>query len=609
MNKRKNVTKIELGEILFIFFICCVVYLANRETISSGDTIPNSLLAFNLLENHTLHLDAFRNSYYFKIGASYSFADANNGHLSSTYPIGTAIVTFPLYVLFYIYLKLTYYLASVPIIDLTSQEFDVHRQFFEKLAATIITAITVMIFYLSARLKFPQRISLISSFIFAFSTNTWMTSSQGLWQHGISNLALISTIFCLLKANRTSHNSQKVWLVLAGVACGLLPGIRPTSILFSIAAIVYAIFIYRSRSVFLFLGSVSALPSLAWNLYYFGNLTGGYSKMFPTSPYLFTLKNFIGTSLGILISPSRGLLIFSPIVFYSLYGAYKVFKLRVGKDEKMILCMTIAALLLLTSYCFYIAWWAGYSYGPRFTTDIMPIACYLINYFCIDQSERFSKSIKTIVIYFVFITLVLYSTFTQCVGAFGADPGVMWNPIPLSIDTPQYQYRLWEVRDSQIERNAESLFHKIIRPPVAQQAYIQGLSGRIQQITDENNLPLSSFISFKPASKMLIKARLKNTGTSQWFGYESALEKGEVRVRSRFYDTSNQLVKEQFLYVSGTPKQKEIAKAFASISFPEQPGTYKLIFELIAQGVSEFPKNDNNPDQLSTFAVIVKANS
>jgi len=591
---------------ILIFLICSIVYLVNGVTISSGDTVPNTILAFNLLENHTLHLDAFRNSYFVDLGAFYSFAEGNNGHLSSKYPIGPAIVTFPLYVLFYVYLKLIYYLASIPTIDLTSPTFEVYRLFFEKLAATITTACTVVIFYLSARLKFPQYISLISSFIFAFATNTWMISSQGLWQHGISNLALVSTIFCLLKANRTSKFSQKIWLVLAGVACGLLPGIRPTSTLFSIAAILYSIFIYRSRSVFLFLGLVSAVPSLAWNLYYFGNLTGGYSKMFPTPPYLFTLKNFIGISSGILISPSRGLIVFSPIVLYSLPGAYKIFKLRFGRDEKLIGCLAISALLLLTSYCFYIVWWAGYSYGPRFTTDILPVACYLINYYCLDLQENFSKNTKKNSIYVCFIILIIYSTFTQFVGAFGSNPGILWNPIPLDLD-PQYLYRLWDLRDSQIQRNANALFHKIIKPPTEEQAYAQGLSGVIKQITDEKNIPLGSLISAKPASKRLIKAHLENTGVSQWFGYESALEKGEVRVRCRFYDTKNQQIKDERLYISGTPRQNEMASAIGSISFPEKLGTYKLTFDLVAEGVGEFPKN-NNVDQFDAFTVIVEDN-
>lgn len=87
VSNKMNFNTFGKGEVLLIFLISASVYLANGVTIGSGDTIPNTLLAFNLLENHTLHLDAFRNSYFVDVGQFYSFAEGNNGHLSSTYPI------------------------------------------------------------------------------------------------------------------------------------------------------------------------------------------------------------------------------------------------------------------------------------------------------------------------------------------------------------------------------------------------------------------------------------------------------------------------------------------------------------------------------------------
>ena len=604
IKKIKNATLSSIlakSDVLLIFFICAGIYLANGVTISSGDSVPNTLLAFNLLENHTLHLDTFRNSYFVEKGFSYAFAEGNNGHLSSTYPIGPAIVTFPLYLLFYLYLKLIYYHGEF--INLTSPNFEVLRLFFEKIAATVTTAGTVVLFYLSSRLKFNRSVSLISTFIFAFATNTWMTSSQGLWQHGISNLALVSSIFCLLKANRTSQVNQKKWLLLAGVACGLLPGIRPTSTLFSIGIIVYSIFTYRFQVVFLFFGLVSVIPSFAWNLYYFGNLSGGYSKMFNEPPYLFTFNNFINAFLGTLISPSRGVLIFSPIVLFSLPGAYYVFKSRSEKDEKLVGCITICSIFLLISYFFYTVWWAGHSYGPRFTTDIMPVLCYLTNYFLTNHLLNQKKETLTKYYFLFFIILLIYSLFTQIIGAFSGVAGFLWNGIPLNAD--KYQYRLWQFRDSQIERNANSLFHKIIKPSTTKAVYLQGLSGIIKQVTDEKGQPVGSLISVKPGSEKFLKAYLKNTGVSTWYGYQSALKKGEARVRGIFYNNKNQPVQEVRLYISGLTKEHETANAIGSISFPKEPGTYKLAFDLIAEGVGEFPKN-NNVDQFYTLTVIIE---
>lgn len=592
-----------LAEVVLIFIICIIVYLSNQDPISSGDTVPNTLLVFNLLENHTLHLDAFRASYFVDKGMFYSFAEANNGHLSSTYPIGPALVTLPFYIIFYAYLKL----KSVPV-DLVSVNFEVYRLLFERLAATITTAISVVIFYLSSRLKFNRGISLVSTLIFAFATNTWITSSQALWQHGISNLVLVSAIFCFWKANRTCQKSQKIWLILAGIACGLFPGIRPTSTLFLIAATIYSVFTYRLQSIFFFFGLVSGLPSIAWNLYYFGNFTGGYSKMFPESPYIFTWNNFQTAFLGTLISPSRGLFFYSPIVLFSLAGAKQAWKLRFGKDEKLIGCIAIASVILISSYYFYKVWWAGHCYGPRFMTDVMPVACYLVGYFCEFQLESLGSSQERFIWILAFIIAVIYSTFTQFVGIFGANPGVLWNLNPLNIDYPQNQYRLWKIRDNPVQRHTNAFLHQsLLKLPKKPAVYLQGLNGIITKIIDDKNQILNSLFSVELGSEKFLKAKLENTGVSQWYGYEFALKQGEVRVRGRFFDNQNQLVKEVRLYVSGAPKQHQTAHAIGSISFPEEPGTYKLAFDLVAERIAEFP-NSNTVNSPHQFTVIVRDN-
>ncbi|MHC5744432.1 MAG: hypothetical protein ACYTXT_21575, partial [Nostoc sp.] len=175
----------------------------------------------------------------------------------------------------------------------------------------------------------------------------------------------------------------------------------------------------------------------------------------------------------------------------------------------------------------------------------------------------------------------------------GANPGYMWNGVPINVDFNHY--RLWSFKDSQIQRNAKAVFHKIIKPYIDNPAYVEGLSGVIKHVADENNQSLDLLMSVKPSLEKVLKVKLKNTGTSRWFGYESALEKGEVRVRSRFYDEQNKQTSEARLYVSGTPKQHELAQAIASITFPKEPGIYKLVFDLVSEGMGVFPNYNGKP--------------
>lgn len=592
-NIKNTTTRVEC---FIIFFAACTIYLLNNGAISAGDTIPNTILAFNLLENHTLHLDVFRGSYLSHLGGGYFFVEAKNGHLTSVYPIGTAIVTFPLYIAFYFILKIIHVFSTTPL-DMTSSSFEGTRILFEKLSATITASTSVFLFYLTSRLKFKRSKALITTFIFGFATNTWMTSSQGLWQHGISNLVLVSAIFFFLKANRSLLSERKPWLVLAGVACGLLPGIRPTSLVFSVALLSYAIFIHRTQYRFFLVGLLSMLPTLMWNLYYFGNFTGGYSSV-ASSVYAFNFGQFIESSLGTFISPSRGLLVYSPVVLFALPGAFRTVRSWREKDEKLFLLLSVASLLLILNYSFYKIWWAGHSYGPRFMTDILPIACYFLNYSGVGIIDFLNKDIKrgvkiTLRSIFsaVFIITLFYSTYVQFVGSFGANPGVLWNGIPLSVD--QYQYRLWQSKDTQIERNSNALFHKIFPPRLDKPSYLHNLRGHIQAITGLNGEFIPSTFIAQPGSQKTFRMELENIGSSRWFGYPAALNKGEVRVRARFFDNQGKVALETHLFVSGTPSQHQKTEAIGAIDFPKRTGKYTLAFDLIAEGIGEFPDKSN----------------
>jgi hypothetical protein len=307
------------------------------------------------------------NSVFGPNGLPYFFTEATNGHLTSTYPIGTAIISFPLYVIFFIYLKLAALwqggldLSSLSI-NIVDPSFNDQRKLFEKLAGSVLTASAVVIFYLLIRLKFNRAIAWITTFIYAFATLNWMIASQGLWQHTASNLALVSTMLCLFKANRTEGKRQITLLVIAGIFRGLLLGIRSTSLVFAIAILAYAILTYRYKSIFVILGSSSALINFAWNIHHFGSgaksLSGGYSQHFNTHlvSYDSQFNSFVGRFLGLLVSPNRGFFIFSPILLFALPGAYAVFKRRSHPDERLIEGLLLACLVLFFQYTVYEGW-------------------------------------------------------------------------------------------------------------------------------------------------------------------------------------------------------------------------------------------------------------
>lgn len=575
---------------LIIFTACLFIYWFSDRQIGSGDTVPNSLLAFNWLKNGILHFDNFRNSYFFDRGQVYFFVESSTGHLTSLYPIGPAIVAFPLYLCFFLWLEfkalvktwlLGYYVDPLQITELI---FDERRLAYEHLAAAILTAFSVVIFYLILRLKFNVWVSLVGSFSFGIATNTWVTNSQGLWQHTIANLLIVCIILCLFKANHQRDDTyQNLLLGMGGVLCGLLPGVRPTSTLFAIAITLYVVYYYRWRSGYFFLGTLSCLFSAAWNFYYFQNPFGGYATAIQR-PYQWTLAQAWEGLTGLLFSPSRGLFIYSPIALLALPGAYQVYRRRACRDEQLILALLGAALILFTTYCFYIIWWAGFAFGPRFMVDLLPIVAYLIaqgwdwllRLLTVPRYRLASAATLTIC-----LGLTILSSTVQVIGAFGE---ANWDAVPLSVD--QYPERLWDWRDSQLRREANNIYFQIVPPLPNPQGYLAGFRGQLLSLGDRPGKPLPTPWALDTDQRLPLQATLVNTGSVPWFGYETGRTIGRTKVRVQFYPQDRRAplpLANQDLYIRSSQPQEQPIPAIGLIQTPTQAGQYRMTLDLVVE--------------------------
>jgi hypothetical protein len=592
-------------ECWLIFLVCIVVYLANGRTISNRDTFPNTMLAFNWIFNHQPHFDAFRDNYLFNKPVWF-LTESFSGHLTSVYPIGVAIVIFPFYVIFSIVVWLnsvthdTLLHIGVASSDITRAIFEPTRLFFEKLAATLITSIAVVIFYISTNLKFDKSICLILTFVYAFATQIWVTGSQALWQQSAANLVVCSILLCLLKANRSQGKNRKFLLFLTGICCGLIVSIRPTDVLFTIAAIIYVIVTYRRESVFLCLGLPSVLLSVSWNFYYFGTfLLGGYSTQ--TNLYSFTADQFVRSFLGLLVSPSRGFFIFSPVMLFAIPGAIQVFKLRSERDERLLLCLTSAGVALFLNYCFFSVWWGGWTYGSRFMVDALSVFCFLIGYPLTTHLKKVSEGKKKLLNsgFVCFLTLMTISTSVEIVGASTLATGDSnWFMIPEIIDmkTKIGMGRLWSFRDSPIERGTRTLLHRLNRSPADSPSYIKGLDGKIKQVRLADQQTPLTLLSSASGASVLIQVDLQNTGASQWLSYERGFGAGTMLVKTQFYNSEGAIVKEGQLYVLGSPRQAELTQASGFITLPTNLGTYRLVLSLM--GAKEFAKDSSHSYEL-----------
>ncbi|MEO1521830.1 MAG: hypothetical protein AAFU78_13790 [Cyanobacteria bacterium J06633_2] len=597
-----------------IVLACLLIYFSNETSITSTDDVPTGLLGFNWLENHQLNFDFFRDTATYSnkdsdfsgLQNAYYFIETANGHVSAKYPIGPSILSFPLYAVFFISTKLSDLIQTLisgnptDSLDLASREFlTSQRTHYETIAATCLSALSAVLFYLASRLKFGAPTALLSTFIFCFSTSMWVVCSQGLRQHTVSNLIVLATMLALFKANRTVDAPQKLLLVLAGFFSGLLHSSRPTSLLFFLAFIVYCIYTYRKNCLYFFVGTSSILMGIAWNVYYFGLsnfLKGGYAQL-TSGAQTYSLQYFPESAIGLLFSPSRGWLVLCPILLFAIPGIRKLFQWPLHPDEQLLACLSMACLALYVHYWFYFSWSGVLVYGPsRFLIDVLPIVCFSINYYLHHHFHQLKSGAKKLwsSSFIAFFACLVFSTSVQAIGAFGNNS---WATIP----TPHGE-RLWSIQDSLLERTTRGILFDIRDPISNSKSYLDSSTYRLLEFTDRNGTLVREGAEVQAKRNLRLKLKLENTGTSTWYGYESGTKSGILQATVQFTTPDGEEVgrhRKHRIYVEGHEIQPgETAIAVGEVKFPAEPGPYIMTVSLEVAGIGRLSSQEDQSTRI-----------
>ena len=420
----------------FLFAVASIViYNANARPIASGHSLPARLIPFSILLDGTLTLDRFFSDRVNPVkfaNASldernrYFYLAARHGKLYSKYPVALPILITPLYTPFA--LKR----------DWSDSELHVASAVMEKLTASLVAALSVAAMFTLLNALTDRRIALALTFAFAFGTTTWTTSSQALWQHGAGVLFMLLALCVLVRKSYAP--------AVAGMFAALAVAIRPSNIFFWIAVLLIDTWIHRSvrRAALLALpGIIVGGMVAAYNVAVFGNLRGGYGLV--TAPFSGAqLRGFA----GILFSPSRGLMIYTPFLVAGFIGLWITLRnsaVRRNPVYAIAALFVICDLILIASWK---SWWGGWSYGPRILTEATAMLVVL----AVPAAEKFRAQRWARV---SFVILTAYSVAVQTLGAVAYRPIGGWNSYPVSVD--KRPDRLWDWRDSQILRTAKFL--------------------------------------------------------------------------------------------------------------------------------------------------------
>jgi hypothetical protein len=418
----------------WLFLALVVIYNANGREIGTYDSQPTKFTIRELAVAGTLTLDrliAQQPMFAERAG----FAVDRGGHFRSAYSMVPVLV------------------AAIPAIVLQRTglvDFDapLAPNLIAALTASGLTAGAVTLVYLALLRLVTPAIALWTAIGLGLGTNYWTLVSQTLWQHESVAFGLALALWAWLRVAPLSIGTGL--LMTGAVGLGMAGAARPMVAPLVACLLVWLIGRIGVRRALVPIGVVAVIAAIALsiNVAWFGHPLGALPRLQEGHPDVhlmpgsFSATPWIGAA-GLLFSPSRGLLVFCPIVAIAVAGIWIA---RRDARGAALGWLAAAAGVQFVAYSFFSVWWAGHTYGPRYLLDLLvpltPLAALGVERLA---HAAWSKALMAI--------LLAWSIAVAGAGAF-VYPHEAWNSDPTEIDRDHA--RLWDVADSQIVRTLTS---------------------------------------------------------------------------------------------------------------------------------------------------------
>jgi hypothetical protein len=352
---------------LLLAVLSFLVFNANGRLISAADTFAARYLPFSILRNHSVLVDPVLSSVAQgrtppaargEDGTAFWIMTGRDGHLVSKYPLVVPIAVAPLY------LPAVRYLDSV---DWDPHIADKVARIMEKLSASLIAALSVALLYLLLRRRTSPSTAALLSLVYAFGTTAWVISSQALWMHGLAQLFIIATMWLI------TGPSTPIRVAMAGLLCALIAANRPPDTILAAALGLFGLrWAGRRWTWFVLSGAVPVLLTVAYNLGTVGHLAGAYALSVHPTDFNDNLPEGIA---GLLLSPTRGLFVFSPFLLFVPGLLLCALRERGTRALTLTLCAAIVAQVV--GYAM-VDWRQGIAWGPRWLTDMVPLLVWML---------------------------------------------------------------------------------------------------------------------------------------------------------------------------------------------------------------------------------------
>ncbi|HEY0099260.1 MAG TPA: hypothetical protein VGB76_09955, partial [Pyrinomonadaceae bacterium] len=327
-----------------------------------ADSKYSTLLSESLIHRRSFTLDAYKipdlvpaQTYNSASNTTVYQIEFSGGHFYHMFPPGSPVLSVPYVALFNLF-GIT---ASNPDGSYNNKNEKIIQA---SLASLLMGALTVIFFYTSRQLLPPAWSALIA-LGGSLGTQVWSTASRVLWSD-TWGIFLLGYVVLLLVSDATGRRPLRpVWFA---TLLSWMYFVRPTYSI-PIAAISIYVFLYRRR-----LFASYALTGAAWFAAFVLYSQLHFGQMLPYYYRATRLKfdSFPTAFAGNLISPARGLFVYVPVLFFVAYLLLRF------ERELPLPRLAVLALGVIVAHLFVVAgftpWWGGHSYGPRYTTGLVP---------------------------------------------------------------------------------------------------------------------------------------------------------------------------------------------------------------------------------------------
>ncbi len=315
-----------------------------------GDTLPARYLPVSILERGNLYIDDAPTLFTPLVprgrdGVTPYPARRVGDHFVSWYPIGTALLAVPVYA--------GARLAGVDLHD-EAQAARLEATAARLLVAASVSILALVLFEITAPCW-----ALALTLLYAFGTTSLSTSSQLLWQHTGGQLALCAVYYGLAVSRR-----RPAWFLPVGFASGVAFLARPSNAILLAPVLLLVLFREPGARARVVLGVLPAvLFEVAYRWSYFNNPF--YTQVGDIGARAWT-NHWLGPFAGLLVSPGRGLFVYTPAFVLSIVG----FSSR--GVPGWLRAVGVGSLLTVVTYAHWGMWWGGWSVGPRLLADLSP---------------------------------------------------------------------------------------------------------------------------------------------------------------------------------------------------------------------------------------------